>query len=218
MPRIRAILHRFRPDDFAPDPLPHGAHCATNQLEDPSLLHKPSVPAGIRSWLQWLLLRVMAWCPSPQAALCLCALNRQQHCSAHCSILHDIWQAALDLQPRTTSHQQTSAGCAAGLLEYLANETPTSADAARDPGPDRYEPPEEGVLLQRGLIEPVSLEARSCSRPLHGMSGKEKNSHTLPFEMIYSPCNLVFPSIFRIRKAEFHDRSPKSSSKRTLQE
>ena len=57
-------------------------------------------------------------------------------------------------------------GCAAGLLEYLANETPTSADAARDPGPDRYEPPEEGVLLQRGLIEPVSLEARLCSRPL----------------------------------------------------
>jgi hypothetical protein len=25
VPRIRAILHRFRPDDFAPDPLPHGA-------------------------------------------------------------------------------------------------------------------------------------------------------------------------------------------------
>ncbi len=47
---------------------------------------------------------------------------------------------------------------AAGLMEYLANETPSSADAARDPGPDRYEPPEEGVLLQRGLIEPVSLE------------------------------------------------------------
>ena len=45
-------------------------------------------------------------------------------------------------------------------MEHLANETPTSADAARDPGPDRYEPPDEGVLLQRGLIEPVSLEVR----------------------------------------------------------
>ncbi len=43
-------------------------------------------------------------------------------------------------------------------MEYLANETPSSADAARDPGPDRYAPPDEGVLLQRGLIEPVSLE------------------------------------------------------------
>lgn len=60
---------------------------------------------------------------------------------------------------------RAAVSCAAGLLEYLANETPTSADAARDPGPDRYEPPEEGVLLQRGLIEPVSLEARLGSRP-----------------------------------------------------
>lgn len=25
VPRISAILKRFRPDDYAPDPLPHGA-------------------------------------------------------------------------------------------------------------------------------------------------------------------------------------------------
>ncbi len=25
VPRVTAILSRFRPDDFAPDPLPHGA-------------------------------------------------------------------------------------------------------------------------------------------------------------------------------------------------
>lgn len=51
-----------------------------------------------------------------------------------------------------------SDGDPAGLLDYLANETPSSADGARDTGPDRYEPPVEGVLLERGLIEPVGLE------------------------------------------------------------
>lgn len=68
VPRIRAILHRFRPDDFAPDPLPHGAL---------RLLHLQCLPQS-RPPCTHTLLPVTVWCPCFELPTC---------CSQHLSTL-----------------------------------------------------------------------------------------------------------------------------------
>lgn len=73
VPRIRAILHRFRPDDFAPDPLPHGA--GTLLQKDARKVH-----SNLCTEAYWVCCGIQSWSHrSPALVQKLRAARRREH-------------------------------------------------------------------------------------------------------------------------------------------